>query len=76
VNGNISESARQIRIDHGLKAMDALHVSTAIHHKCDEFHTYDWDEVKSEGKKILPLNGKIPNLKIIVPPAAPSALFY
>ena len=42
INSQIYEQAAQLRADFAsLKTPDALHVSTALYHKCDEFWTND-----------------------------------
>ncbi len=41
MNDSIVDQALQLRVRHGLKTPDALHLATALHHGCDEFWTND-----------------------------------
>lgn len=41
VNLQIAESAADLRVRHGLRTPDALHVASAIHARCDAFLTND-----------------------------------
>ena len=42
VSSEVFQKAAQLRADFtGLKTPDALHLSTALHHNCDEFWTSD-----------------------------------
>ncbi|MGA2033073.1 MAG: type II toxin-antitoxin system VapC family toxin [Thermoguttaceae bacterium] len=66
-----AEYAAEISRTHGLKPPDAIHVATAIHHKCDCLQTYDGQQ-GCRGK-LLALNGKIgwPALSIQLPSSLP-----
>jgi predicted nucleic acid-binding protein len=37
----VYEKATELRARHGLKTPDALHLATALHHRCDELWTND-----------------------------------
>lgn len=60
----ISDLAHSIR-DHyrrnskSLKVPDSVHLATAIHHKVDELHTFDEDD-------LIPLSGNIAGNKLII----------
>lgn len=41
MNDSILDKALQLRVQHGLKTPDALHLATAMHHGCVEFWTND-----------------------------------
>lgn len=41
VGDDIFERALDLRVRHGLKTPDALHLATAVHHGCTEFWTND-----------------------------------
>ena len=41
INDSSFEQALQMRVRHGLKTPDALHLATAQQHGCDEFWTND-----------------------------------
>lgn len=41
MNDSIVNQALQMRVRHGLKTPDALHLATALHHGCVEFWTND-----------------------------------
>ncbi|MGB7650547.1 MAG: PIN domain-containing protein [Gallionella sp.] len=41
IDDGIVASALQLRVKHGLKTPDALHLATAMHYGCNEFWTND-----------------------------------
>lgn len=48
--------ARDLQRRYPLDARDAIHLATAVHVKADEFHTYD--------EELLKLDGKIPGVSL------------
>jgi predicted nucleic acid-binding protein len=57
----VSEKARPIVRQFGLKPPDAVHVATALLMKADVLHTFDH-------RHLIPLSGKIEGLRIEEPP--------
>lgn len=41
IDDSVVNAALQLRVQHGLKTPDALHLATAMHHGCTEFWTND-----------------------------------
>ena len=51
---------------------DAIHLATAIYHKCDKFYTFDEkDDHKKKKRAILPLNGNVAGHSLIIEKPTP-----